>query len=403
MRNPSAGVRASFRPARCAVAVPTLATPFALVSLFALTACQAADQPGDDDATPPPGSDFTGPAFEFEEVVPGVYHARGTGTLAIGSNGAVIVNEEDVLLVESHISPAAAHAVVEEIEALTGKPVRYVVNTHYHFDHAHGNQIYPEDVHVIGHEVTREMLESGASMGRSYELFVGRLPDQVVAILAAEKELRGRVEELRGRVDAAEDEAEYEELVGELETLGGELETLQGRAAYMANYLAGQDSLVPKGPNTTLSERMTLFRGDREIRILFFGRGHTGGDVVVHLPQERVIVTGDLLIPGLPYMGDGYLAEWAETLEHVKALDFDWVLPGHGDPFQDRERITYLQDYMRDLQERAAALHAQGIPYEEAAAQIDMTDHAEHYPQIRFPGVPAVAVQRVFELLDGGR
>ena len=304
-------------------------------------------------------------------------------------------------VVDSHISPAAAHAVVDEIEALTDKPVRYVVNTHYHFDHAHGNQIYPDDVHVIGHEVTREMLESGASMGRSYELFVGRLPDQVAAILAAEEELRGRVEELRGRVDAAEDVDE--ELAGELETLADELETLTGRAVYMRNYLAGQDALMPKGPNTTLSERMTLFRGDREIRILFFGRGHTGGDVVVHLPQERVIVTGDLLIPGLPYMGDGYLAEWVETLEHVKALDFDWVLPGHGDPFQDKERITYLQDYMRDLQERAAALHAQGIPYEEAAAQIDMTDHAEHYPQIRFPGVPAVAVQRVFELLDEGR
>ena len=407
---------------------PASASTITLTTLLVLAACQAADEPSGT-AAPPPGSDFTGPAFDFEEVVPGVYHARGTGSLSVGSHGAVIVNDDDVLLVESHISPAAAYAVVDEIEALTGKLVRYVVNTHYHFDHAHGNQIYPDDVHVIGHEVTREMLESGASMGRSYELFVGRLPDQVVAMEGAleelrgrDEELRGRLEELRGRLEAAEGEAERDELEGEAlegeletlrgeletlegesETLAGEWETLRGRAAYMRNYLAGQDSLVPKGPNTTLSERMTLFRGDREIRILFFGRGHTGGDVVVHLPQERVIVTGDLLIPGLPYMGDGYLAEWVETLEHVKALDFDWVLPGHGNPFQDRERITYLQDYMRDLQARAAALHAQGIPYEEAAAQIDMTDHAEHYPQIRFPGVPAVAVQRVFELLDGGR
>ncbi len=366
---------------------PASASTITLTALLVLAACQAADEPSGT-AAPPPGSDFTGPAFDFEEVVPGVYHARGTGSLSVGSHGAVIVNDDDVLLVESHISPAAAYAVVEEIEALTEKPVRYVVNTHYHFDHAHGNQIYPDDVHVIGHEVTREMLESGASMGRSYELFVGRLPDQIAV-------MEGALEELRGSVDEAEDEAAREE-AAEM------LAAFESRLAYMRNYLAGQDSLVPKGPNTTLSERMTLFRGDREIRILFFGRGHTGGDVVVHLPQERVIVTGDLLIPGLPYMGDGYLAEWVETLEHVKALDFDWVLPGHGNPFQDRERITYLQDYMRDLQARAAALHAQGMPYEEAAAQIDMTDHAEHYPQIRFPGVPAVAVQRVFELLDGG-
>ena len=291
-----------------------------------------------------------------------------------GSHGAVIVNDDDVLLVESHISPAAAQAVVDEIEALTDKPVRYVVNTHYHFDHAHGNQIYPDDVHVIGHEVTREMLENGGSMGRSYQLFVGGLPDQVAA--------------LEEQVAASEDEEQRAEL--------------EARLSYMSNYLAGQQDLVPMGPNTTLSERMTLFRGGREIRLLFFGRGHTGGDVVVHLPNERVIVTGDLLVPGLPYMGDGFLDEWDDTLEHLKSLDFDWVLPGHGNPFQDKERITYLQDYMRDLQARAAELHAQGMSYEEAAAQIDMTDHAENYPQITGPGVPAVTVQRIFELLDGG-
>ena len=170
----------------------------------------------------------------------------------------------------------------------------------------------------------------------------------------------------------------------------------------MRNYLAGQEAVEPMGPNTTLSERMTLFRGDREIRLLFFGRGHTGGDVVVHLPRERVLITGDLLLPGLPYMGDGYLDEWDDTLEHLKSLDFDWVLPGHGNPFQDRERITYQQEYMRDLQAQAAALHAEGLSYEEAAARIDMSEHAEHYPQIAGAGVPAVTVQRIFELLDGG-
>lgn len=351
--------------------------PFLTVLCF-LAGCEAADGPGPDpagDASPPVGSDFDGAAFEFEEVVPGVFHARGTGGLAVGSHGAVIVNEEDVLLVESHISPAAAYAVVDEIQALTEKPVRFVVNTHYHFDHAHGNQIYPPDVQVIGHEATREMLENGGSVGRSYQLFIGRLPDQVAA--------------LEEQVAAAQDDSRRAELVA--------------RLAYMRNYLAGQQDLVPTGPNTTLSERLTLFRGEREIRLLFFGRGHTGGDVVVHLPQDRVIVTGDLLVPGLPYMGDGYLDEWDDTLEHLKSLEFDWVLPGHGNPFREKERITHLQEYMRDLQTRAAGLHAHGLSYEVAAAQIDMTDHAEHYPQITGPGVPAVAVQRVFELLEEER
>ena len=147
-------------------------------------ACQDAAPPAGDqpavnlrEAPLPPGSAREGMAFEFEEVVPGIFHVRGTGNLSVGSHGAVIVNEDDVLLVESHISPAAARAVVDEIEVPTDKPVRYVVNTHYHFDHAHGNQIYPPGVHVIGHEVTREMLENGSSLGRSYELFVGSLSE----------------------------------------------------------------------------------------------------------------------------------------------------------------------------------------------------------------------------------
>jgi len=318
-----------------------IARPATLAGLFVLAACQVSDAPGTD-SPPPPGSDYEGLAFEFEEVVPGIYHARGTGNLSVGSHGAVIVNDDDVLLVESHIAPAAAYAVVDELEALTDKPVRYVVNTHYHFDHAHGNQIYPPDVHVIGHEVTREMLINGGSMGRSYQAYLGSLPAQIAA--------------LEDRIEGIEDEEERTEA--------------EDRLAYMKNFQAGLDATVPAGPNTTLSERMTLFRGDREIRLLFFGRGHTGGDVVVHLPAERVIITGDLLVPSLPYMGDGYLDEWVQTLEHLKGLEFDWVLPGHGDPFQGKERITYLQDYLRDLHAQAVALHAEGLSYEEAAARL---------------------------------
>ena len=342
-----------------------------ILSAVALACSEGA--PPSPDLVLPPGSDYEGPAFDFEEVLPGIYHARGTGSLAVGSHGAVIVNEDDVLLVDSHISPAAATAILQEVEALTDKPVRFVVNTHYHFDHAHGNQIYPPEVHVIGHEVTREMLMNGGSRGRSYEMFVGTLPQQI--------------EQMEVQLASTETDAERTEL--------------ENRLLYMRNYLEGQNGLEPTGPNTTLSERMTLFRGAREIRLLFFGRGHTGGDVVVHLPQERLLVTGDLITAGIPYMGDGYLEEWVETLEHLKSLEFDWILPGHGSPYRERERIDWLQAYIRDLQQQAVSLHAQGLSFEEAAERIDMTGHADHYPNITGPGVPAVTVQRIFELLDG--
>ena len=146
---------------------------------------------------------------------------------------------------------------------------------------------------------------------------------------------------------------------------------------------------------------MTLIGGGREIQLLFFGRGHTGGDVVIYLPQERVVATGDLLTGGLGYMGNAYLEEWADTLEEVKNLDFDVVLPGHGAAFEDIEKIDHFQAYVRDLWTKILNKHEAGVSEEEAIQTIDMTNHAEHYPQIDGPGVHPHAVQRVYALLDG--
>ena len=97
-------------------------------------------------ATAPPEQEATIAAkpatHTFEEVAPGVYFARGTGEVNVGSNSMVVVNDEDVLVVDSHITPDAARELVAAIAGLTDKPITTLVNTHYHFDHANGNQIY---------------------------------------------------------------------------------------------------------------------------------------------------------------------------------------------------------------------------------------------------------------------
>lgn len=317
------------------------------------------------------GSDFV-----FHQVRPDVHLAVGTGRMVVGANAAIIVNEHEVLLVDSHITPVAAGALLRELSELTSRPVRYVVNTHFHYDHVHGNQIYPHDVEVIGHEFTREVIARGGSAsGRAWDRFVAALPTEIDA--------------LRLEFEAATD--------------AGRRAELERRLAVEEAYLSATREVRPVAPNTTLATRMTLHRGDREIQLLFFGRGHTGGDVVVHLPGERVLITGDLLLNGLPYMGDGYLLEWAETLEHLKTLEFDVILPGHGPPFTERLRIDHLQAYLRDLWTRAAALHAEGVSPEDAAARIDMRDHTANYPAIQNAGVDRDAVARVYELLSQRR
>ncbi len=332
----------------------------------------ASPSPETTSAAPPPGASFEGEAFTFERITDDVYHVMGTGNLTVGSNGAVIINESDVLLVDSHITPAAAWALLNELEAITDKPVRTVVNTHFHFDHAHGNQVFADDVEIIGHEFTREMLTSGGSKsGRAYDSFVGTLPQQIA--------------DLEARLESA---------------TGEDLERLERRLEITRNYKTASDSVVPVAPTATLAQRMRLYRGDREIQLLFFGRGHTGGDVVVYLPAERIVVTGDLMTGGLPYAGDGYLNEWADTLEELKALEFDMVLPGHGRAFGDRERIDQLQAFLRDAWVRIGAEHAAGTSAEDAANTVDMTDHVASYPNLTAPGISLQTVQRVYELLN---
>src|SRR5687768_8703113 len=106
--------------------------------------------------TRPPGTNYKGQAWTFNKITDGVYHAVGTGSLVVMSNATIIEGDRDVLVVDSQVSPGGAWALREELKAITPKPIRWVVNSHYHFDHSHGNQIYGPDVQIIGHEFARQ-------------------------------------------------------------------------------------------------------------------------------------------------------------------------------------------------------------------------------------------------------
>ena len=144
-----------------------------------------------------------------------------------------------------------------------------------------------------------------------------------------------------------------------------------------------------------MNDKMTLFRGSREIRIMFVGRAHTGGDTVIYFPQDKLVFTGDMLFGGPSFMGDGYVDEWAETLENLKALDFDIVVPGHGPPLNDLSAIEKSQEYYRVLWERTAEMHAAGVPAEEVSGTLDLS--ATAFPQ-RQPS--EVEVQRMYHRME---
>ena len=323
----------------------------------------------------PPGTSYKSPAFTFNKITEGVYHAVGTGSLVVMSNATIIEGDRDVLVVDSHVSPGGAWALREELKAITPKPIRWVVNSHYHFDHSHGNQIYGPEVEIIGHEFARQQILAGKSIDSpALQFYVGGVP--------------AAIKGLEGRLAAATDDKERA--------------TIQAQLDIQRNHLEGTNAVKPTPPTMTLDHTMTLHRGSREIRLLSLGRGHTAGDVVVYLPKERIVATGDLLVEATSYMGDAYFPEWDQTIETLKQLDFDTVLPGHGRAFTGKAKLDHWQAYLRDFWAQAQKFHKAGVAWEEAAKQVDLRGNAVNYPGIRSAGItPNHGMRRAYEILDG--
>ena len=260
-----------------------------------------------------------GKTYKFEKVADGVYYASG----GFGSNNVVIVNDRDVLVVDDGTTPAAARAFLDDIKKITNKPVRTVVNTHFHYDHTDGNSVFGPEVQIIAHEYVRTAIATFDVLNR--EPFI---TSQKTAVPA-------RIEDLTKQIAAEKDP--------------------QKKAALQKDLAAAQTTqnelkeIKPTPPNVTYSSKMVLYKGSREIQLLFLGRGHTGGDTVVFLPRERIVCTGDLMESRLAYMGDAFFDEWVTTLGALKNLDFSLVLPGHGVPFSDKGLITAFQSYLSDI------------------------------------------------------
>jgi cyclase len=312
-------------------------------------------------------------AYTFTAIAPGIYSAIGTGTMNVGSNSAVIVNTDEVLIVDSHISPESGAAMLRELKTITDKPVRVLINTHFHYDHTNGNQAFPPGVEIIGHEFTRRKLTGDILEHGMFADLLKGLPKQL--------------DDLQARAASEADPAAKARLAQQV--------TVQTAFAHSLKDL----KVTP--PTVTMTDRLTLFRGDREIRLLYLGHGHTGGDIVVYLPKEKVLCSGDLLVHDVANLIDGYVNEWPDALEKLKPLDFVDVIPGHGEPFKGKERIDWFQSYLRDLWQQASALHEQKMPAADAAQRIDMRSHAPHYPAIQRPGIPAPMVSRMYEVMEG--
>jgi cyclase len=287
------------------------------------------------------GVDAGDARFEVRKVGDGVWVAVAAPAYKVNCNTAIIENDDGVMVVDTHSKPSAARVIVGKLRELTSKPVRYVVNTHFHWDHWHGNEVYPAaypNAEIVTNQITREaMVKKGLK----------RIQDHVRTVPVEIAKLRAEV--------AAAPPAEREKLEGDLHAAEA--------------YLAEVTALKPALPTIAFEQTMKLYRRDREIQLLHLGRAHTEGDVFVYLPKEKIVITGDAVIGWTPFMGDGYPEEWAATLDRLAQLDFTHIVMGHGD-VAGRDWLRTFRAYVHDMVEAVRREAATGATLDEVKQRV---------------------------------
>ena len=280
--------------------------------------------------------------FELKPVADGIYAAIAAPRYKVNSNAAVILTNDGVVVVDSHSKPSAAFALYREIRSITKQPIKRIINTHFHWDHWQGNQVYAEafpGLEIITSERTRENLTrpDAGSGGVAY----------------IEKQLQlvpKEIEKLGNDLASATDPAQRARLEANLRQTEAYLEELR--------------KMNPALPTRTFDQTVTLNVGDREIQILLLGRGHTDGDVFIHLPKEKVVATGDALIDWMPFMNDGYPEDWVRTLDALEKFDFTQIIPGHGG-VMPKQQLTFFRGYLTDLVAAVKKADADGASLDE--------------------------------------
>ena len=191
-------------------------------------------------------------------------------------NTGIVIGDDAVMVIDTQATPAMAQDVIRRIREVTDKPIKYVVLSHYHAVRVLGASAYAPE-HIIASQDTRDLIVE------------------------------------RGEQDKASEIGRFPRLFQNVES-------------------------VPPGmtwPTMTFTGRMTLWLGKLEVQLIQLGRGHTKGDTVVWLPQDKVLFSGDLVeFDATPYAGDAYFQDWPKTLDNIAAMKPEALVPGRGAALQ---------------------------------------------------------------------
>jgi cyclase len=249
-----------------------------------------------------------------KQLAPNVYAYVQARATWYWSNAGFIVGNDYVVVVDSLATVGLTQRFKDEIRKVTDKPVRYLINTHHHGDHTYGNHVFAGAT-IISHDAChRELTET-------------RIMDSAL-------------------LNAIFPEFDF-----------------RGIAATPADI--------------TFDRRLTLHVGEREVRLLHVGPGHTVDDIIVYLPDEGIIFAGDFIfLYSTPLGMEGSFAGWLRNLDAMAKLGARTYVPGHG-PVCGVEGLNLCRDYLVLVQREARRRFGRGMTVDEAAKNIDLGQFKE--------------------------
>ena len=261
---------------------------------------------------------FKSDHFTIEKLDDGVYAViHKTGGYAICNSGIIDLGDE-TLVFDCFISPKAAGDLKKAAEELTGNEVKYVVNSHFHNDHIRGNQVF-SDAEIISTKRTAELIEETEPEELEWEA----------------KVIDDRIETTKQKLAEETDPFKLEEL-----------------KMWMGYYQAikeSQGNYIITLPNTFMEDTLVIKGTKREVILFTEGKAHTESDIVLWLPEEKILFATDILFVDChPWLGDGFPEDWISYLQDLKKLNAKFIVPGHG-PLGSNEDMDEIINYINTI------------------------------------------------------
>jgi len=299
---------------------------------------------------------FVNEQYDLVKVADGVYSfiAPESDSGVVQANCTVVIGDDSVLVVDTGQFPSLAKRMVADIKKLTPKPVRYIVNTHWHFDHVWGNGVFRDaypGVAIISTEYTRQMVESEGPK------FIAKQPAINTQQAADLRKMIADGKSPDGRPVTPERKQRIEHMAATLERINTEFPLT-----------------VHTPPTFGFEKELTISLGKREVKVLWLGRANTGGDAIVWLPDAKLLLAGDTVVHPTPFAFGSYMSEWPVTLQRMIDLRPATIIPGHGPVMHDTSYLTLLIEAFQALFSQVQAAVAQGTSLDDIRKKVTLDE-----------------------------